>query len=150
MSTKSKLTARSPYRIVWDDFRNGFSTSGPDARWSYVTVGSYVANDGVITTSQHGLQVVSSGRKHDTGQPAFVHTVAHEEDNGHGLPGTLDHVKWLAFTNHTASTGSRASTPTSTTNYRVSHGYRLESTEPMAIRSVTMWPTPTRTFALPR
>ncbi|MGH4015634.1 MAG: DUF6081 family protein [Pseudonocardiaceae bacterium] len=93
------------YRIVWDDFRDGFSTSGPDARWSAIEAGPYVADDGIVTTSQHGLRVVSSGRNPDTGEPAFVRTVAQEEDNGHGLPGTLDHVKWLVFTNHTASTG---------------------------------------------
>ncbi|MGH3932137.1 MAG: DUF6081 family protein [Pseudonocardiaceae bacterium] len=93
------------YRMVWDDFRDGFSTSGPNARWSYITVGPYVADDGNTTTSRQGLRVVSSGRNPDTGKPAFVHTVAQEEDNGRGLPGTLDHVKWLTFTNHTASTG---------------------------------------------
>lgn len=92
--------------MFWDDFGDGFSTSGPSARWSYITVGPYVADDGVVTTSRHGLRVVSSGRNLDTGEPTFVHTVAPEEDNGHGLPGTVDHVKWLAFTNHTASTGN--------------------------------------------
>ncbi len=98
-------TTGPSYRIVWDDFNGGFSTSGPDARWSYITVGPYVANDGNITTSREGLRVISSGRNPDTGEPAFVHTIAQEEDNGCGLPGTLDHVKWLTFTNHTASTG---------------------------------------------
>jgi hypothetical protein len=95
----------SSYRIAWDDFRDGLSTSGPEARWSYVAVGPYVADDGVVTTWRRGIRVVSSGRNPDTGEPAFVHTVAPEDDNGDGLPGTLDHVKWLLFANHIASTG---------------------------------------------
>jgi hypothetical protein len=95
----------APYRLVWDDFSNGFDTTGDDARWFYTSVGPYVADDGTITTSRRGLRVEASGTDAETGEPAFVRTLAQEEDNGVGLPGALDHMKFLAYMNHTASTG---------------------------------------------
>lgn len=98
-------TGPAPYRIVWDDFHDGFETSGPDARWSYLKVDPFVADDGVVSTSHRGLRVDSRGTNPATGDPAFVRTVAQEDDNGTGLPGAFDHMKWLAYTNHTASSG---------------------------------------------
>lgn len=95
----------APYRLVWDDFGDGFTASGPQARWSYQTAGPHVADDGVATTSAAGLQVVSSGSNPQTGEPAFVRTLAPEPENPAGLPGTLDHVKWLVHSTHVASTG---------------------------------------------
>lgn len=92
--------------IVWaDDFRNGFVTDGPDARWTMLAVGPYVADDGAVRTSRRGLDVVSSGTNPATGQPAFVRTLAQDDDNPYGLPGFLDHLKWFAKARHTASTG---------------------------------------------
>ncbi|MEU7422310.1 DUF6081 family protein [Streptomyces sp. NPDC048362] len=93
------------YRITWDDFRGGFSSSGPDARWAFPTIGSFVTDDGRTSTSGDGLHLVSGGVNPATGEPAFTHTVGQENSDGSGLPGNLDHVKWLAFTNHTSSAG---------------------------------------------
>jgi Family of unknown function (DUF6081) len=95
----------APYRLVWDDFRAGFDTTGPDAKWFYTSVGPYVGDDGAIETSSRGLRVEASGTNPETGDPAFVRTLAQDEDNGFGLPGALDHIKFLAYMNHTASTG---------------------------------------------
>jgi hypothetical protein len=92
-------------RLWDDDFRHGFDTEGPDARWNYIAAGPYVADDGIVHTSRRGLDVVSSGTNPTTGEPAFVRTLAQEDDNGSGLPGVLDHIKWFAIPNHTASTG---------------------------------------------
>lgn len=91
--------------LYWDDFRAGFPTDGPDARWRYIAVGDYVADDGIVSTSRHGLTVVSSGTNPRTGKPAFVRTLAQDDENGLGLPGLLDHIKWFAFTTAQASTG---------------------------------------------
>lgn len=92
-------------RLFEEDFHGGFTTEGPDARWFYYGFGPYVGDDGLVTTSDRGLRVVASGTDPASGKPAFVRSLAQEDDNGFGLPGTLDHVKWLAFTNHQASTG---------------------------------------------
>lgn len=97
--------ATAPFRLVWDDFGNGFSAAGPHARWSYQSAGPHVADDGVATTSQGILRVVSSGTNPETGDPAFTRTLAPEPANPAGLSGTLDHVKWLAQGTHLASTG---------------------------------------------
>lgn len=93
------------YRIVWDDFQHGFTTTGPDARWTLFAAGPYVGDDGVVRTSTRGLRVDSSGTNPTSGEPAFVRTLGQEPGNGVGLPGNLDHVKWLALPNHTASSG---------------------------------------------
>jgi len=88
-----------------DDFRNGFTTTGPNARWSYLEAGPYVADDGIPKTSKKGLHVVSSGTSPRTGKPAFVRTLGQEDDTGSGVPGAQERVKWLALANHQASTG---------------------------------------------
>lgn len=91
-------------RLLWDDFEDGFSAEGPGAKWFYFQVASYVGDDGIATTGDEGLSVVSSGVNPVTGEPAFVRTLAQDDDNG-GLPGVLDHVKWLVYTNHQSSRG---------------------------------------------
>jgi hypothetical protein len=88
------------YRIVWDDFQHGFSDSGPEARWSMPDFGSLKPNDGITTTSSRGLQVVPKGVNPQTGEPAFTLTAPQDPNTG-----GLDHVKWMALTAHTASTG---------------------------------------------
>jgi len=96
------------YSITWDDFKDGFSATGPDAKWFYFAFGPYVGDDGIETTSNKGLKVVSSGTNSTTGLPAYVRTLGQETDpvdNPFGLPGGLDHVKWLAMANHLATTG---------------------------------------------
>lgn len=97
--------AQSIFRLVWDDFRNGFTIGTDDAKWFYFSSGSYVGDDGIIRTIRDGLRVFSSGNNPNTGEPAFVRTIAQEEDNSLGLPGGLDHAKWLVYMNHTASSG---------------------------------------------
>src|SRR5215207_9620350 len=90
--------------IVWDDFRSGFSASGPGAKWFYFGAGPFVGDDGIATTSAAGLHVRASGTNPQSGLPAFTKTLGQEAANG-GLPGGLDHVKWLAYMNHQASSG---------------------------------------------
>ncbi|MFC8042155.1 DUF6081 family protein [Nocardia sp. NPDC057353] len=97
-------TAAGPTRTVWDDFSTGFAVDGQDARWFHYGFGPYVGDDAVVTTSAAGLTAVSSGRNADLGTPAFVRSLAQEAENG-GLPGTLEHVKWLAFAEHESTHG---------------------------------------------
>jgi hypothetical protein len=105
VSSRSQAATTPPgSRVVWDDFRDGFRTSGPDARWTVFGLGGFVGDDGVARTGRHGLDLAASGTNPRTGEPAFVRTVPQEPPGG-GLPGTLDHVKYLALANHTASTG---------------------------------------------
>lgn len=92
------------YRITWDDFDDGFSADSADSKWFYFSAGPFVGNDGIETTSNKGLSVVASGVKPDTGKPAFTLGLGQEDENG-GLPGGLDHVKWLVFANHLATSG---------------------------------------------
>jgi hypothetical protein len=91
--------------VFLEEFASGFVTDGVDAGWEYFAAGSYVADDGVVTTSARGLEIVASGTNAKTGEPAFVRTLAPEARNSAGLPGTLDHLKWLTFIRHNASSG---------------------------------------------
>ncbi|GAA2757791.1 DUF6081 family protein [Actinopolymorpha rutila] len=92
------------YRHLWDDFKDGFTVGSPTAKWFYFGSGSFTGDDGVVSTGSHGLNVVAPGENRTTGEPAFTLSVAPDSQNG-GLPGGLDHVKWLAYANHTASSG---------------------------------------------
>jgi Family of unknown function (DUF6081) len=106
--TQMDTSEAAAKKILWEeDFEDGFSVGEPDgdSRWFYYGFGPYVGDDGVVETGPHGLKVRSSGTNPATGEPAFVRTLAQEDDNGYGLPGVLEHVKWLAFANHQASTG---------------------------------------------
>ena len=94
---------RSP-RLMWDDFQQGFSIGSPTATWFYFSAGSCVGDDGITTTSAQGLRVVASGTHPQTGEPAFRRTLGQEAENG-GLPGSLDHVKWLVYLNHMSARG---------------------------------------------
>ena len=95
----------SKYKLVWDDFKSGFDASGgPNARWFYFSALPFVGDDGIeYTSKKHGLTVVPPGHNPWNGNPAFTSTVAQEDDGG--LLGGLDHVKWLVYMNHTASSG---------------------------------------------
>ena len=94
----------APYVTVWDTFRGPFTTDSPSAKWFHFAAGPYVGNDAKVTTGPHGLRAVSSGKNRRTGHPAFVRTTGQEHTTG-GLPGGLDHVKWLVYMNHQASSG---------------------------------------------
>lgn len=93
-----------PYRIVWDDFQSGFTADAANAKWFHFAAGPFVGNDGVTSTDQQGLTVVAPGTNPTTGEPAFTLSLAPDSQNG-GLPGGLDHVKWLVYANHAASSG---------------------------------------------
>lgn len=95
-------SAAAGSRTVWDDFSGGFS-SGPDGKWSFLDFGPDFSHDGTVTTSAAGLRVESSGTNPATGRPAFRRTVGPADPSG--LPGTLDHVKWLVYANTTAASG---------------------------------------------
>ncbi len=95
----------SGFRIVWDDFKKGFDAQGADAKWFYFAAGPYIGDDGIESISQNRLQVVASGTNAETGQPAFVRTIGQEDENPSGLPGGLDHVKWLVYMNQLSSRG---------------------------------------------
>lgn len=93
---------------VWDNFRTGFSVGTPDAKWFYFSAGPFVGNDGIATTSATGgLAVKARGTNATTRQPAFTLSLGQEgsADNPSFLPGGIDHVKWLVYMNHTASSG---------------------------------------------
>ena len=100
--------AADEYALVWDDFRGGFSVGAPDAKWFYFTSGPFVGDDGIASTSRAGgLTVRAKGTHPTTGKPAFTRTLGQEgaADNPSALPGGLDHVKWLVYMNHLASSG---------------------------------------------
>ncbi|MFE3458055.1 DUF6081 family protein [Nocardiopsis aegyptia] len=87
-----------------DDFSDGFATEGPGARWTHLAgLGPVIGRDATATTSEDGLRVESAGTHPVTGEPAFSHTVGQNDPSG--FPGTLDHVKWLVYADHTASSG---------------------------------------------
>jgi hypothetical protein len=99
--------AQSSYSLTWDDFSQGFNTSGPLTKWFYFAAGPFVGNDGVVSTSSKGLYVAAPGVNTVTGKPAFTLTVGQEggPENPFSLPGGFDHVKWLAYAAHGASSG---------------------------------------------
>ena len=112
LPAQSIVNARdlSSFRMIWDDFHNGFTVNTPSAKWIYFSHrnihGEFVANDGLTTTDNRGLHVVASGVNPMTMEPAFMLTMADENDNAFALPGQLDHYKWVVFMNHTASSGA--------------------------------------------
>ncbi|MFD8373777.1 DUF6081 family protein [Streptomyces sp. NPDC059688] len=84
-----------------DDFSGGFATSGPGARWTGIPFGGGVGEDAVADTSGRGLRLAAKGRNPRTGEPAYTLTLGQHEPSG--LPGSLDHVKWLSYPDqHTA------------------------------------------------
>lgn len=101
---------QSGFRIVWDNFHDGFTIGTPDAKWFYFAFEQNgtidIADDGRTTTSPHGLNVVSRGTNPMTGNPAFTRTMPQESDNPFGLPGQLDHYKWLVYMNHRSMRGA--------------------------------------------
>lgn len=100
----SAATAQAPYRTEWDDFKGPFTVGEADSKWFYLVFGPYVADDGIAQTRGGQLSVVSSGTNAETGAPAFTKTIGQDSDNG-GLPGGLDHAKWLVYMNHFSSNG---------------------------------------------
>lgn len=100
LASPGAALAQTSYDTPWDTFTTGLSLQ----KWFYFSSGTFVGNDGVITPLSNGMHVGTPATNLTTGLPRFSLTVGQEETNG-GMPGGLDHVKWLAFMNHTASTG---------------------------------------------
>jgi hypothetical protein len=100
---------------LYDNFQNGFSATGATDKWGYFGFGpaftgndgiEYVHDDGVTHCDGEGLRVESKGTNPSTGKPAFTSTVVQESDpRSLGLPGGVDHVKWLVYANHLSSHG---------------------------------------------
>ena len=82
----------SPGKVLLkDDFKNGLDLTNT---WALLEVPSiFLADDGIVSTSNQGLYVKASGTNSTTGEPAFVKT----------SPGDFDHVKWMADTQHLSS-----------------------------------------------
>ena len=89
------------YRLVWDDFHEGWSADAPGARWLTFSDGAYVASDGIVTTGPRGLSVVPCGVNAATSDPAFSLTLG--QDAGALAP--FDHAKWIVVMNHFSSGG---------------------------------------------
>lgn len=92
---------------LYDDFRNGFSAASGTDKWDYFGFGpAFTGNDGIESTSSAGLRVVSKGVNPSTGKPAFTSTVVQETSQASlGLPGGVDHVKWLVYSSQLSSRG---------------------------------------------
>jgi len=99
--------AAAPALPVWDDFSSGFTVGpiGSSAKWFYFGTpdGAFVGDDANTFTAHGTLTVVPKGTNPGTHLPAFSKTVAQEQTSG--LPGGLDHVKWLVYMNHLSSSG---------------------------------------------
>jgi Family of unknown function (DUF6081) len=102
----SVVTAAPPIPI-WDDFSSGFNVGpiGSSAKWFYFGTpdGAFVGDDGNTFTTGGTLTVLPKGTNPRTHLPAYSKTVAPEPISG--LPGGLDHVKWLVYMNHLSSGG---------------------------------------------
>ena len=72
------------------DFIDGFDAASGAGNWFHFRADPFVGNDGVETTSAHGLHVAA---------PEFTNTVGQESGPG-SLAGGVDHVKWLVYANH--------------------------------------------------
>lgn len=104
--TAAAGSSQTTYFITYDDFQHGFSeahTDGASAKWFYLSMDSFVGNDGVVDTGPLGLRVRAPGVNPVTQEPAFTLSVAPESQSG--MPGGFDHVKWLVYSNQPASSG---------------------------------------------
>lgn len=100
-STEGPAAAHGRHGVVWDDFRHGFTVDTPSAKWLTFSAGSFVADDGIASTSSGGLWVSASGQNPFTHAPAFTKTMSWED----GPLSAFDHVKWLVIMNHFSSRG---------------------------------------------
>jgi hypothetical protein len=91
MST-APLDEATPEMPLTDGFQNGLDLSHT---WALTSLGSFTADDGIVTASPSGLHIRSSGTNPATGQPAFT-----LEGRGE-----LNHLKWMADTQHVSSRG---------------------------------------------
>jgi hypothetical protein len=80
-----------PELLLKDDFRDGLDLTGSWAITRFPP--RFSADDGIVSTSDHGLYVRAAGTNPQTGQPAFSETTGGEDD----------HVKWMIDTQHVSS-----------------------------------------------
>jgi hypothetical protein len=78
--------------LLKDDFRQGLDLTNT---WALLSAQGFIADDGIVSTSNQGLFVRASGTNPTTGQPAFTKV----------SPFDFDHVKWMADTQHLSSNG---------------------------------------------
>ena len=96
-------------RLFVDRFRDGIHIGalGSAAHaWFYFAAGPFVGDDGVATVRRGSLHI-EPPTQNPSREPVFTHTLGQEGsiDNPFGLPGGLDHVKWLVYQNHLAVSG---------------------------------------------
>jgi hypothetical protein len=103
LTPSAALAQYGEYYWVWDSFANGFTVDAPEAKWFHFAAGPFVGNNGHTSTHNGGMYISAPGTHPLTGEPAFTSTVAPEGSSG--LPGALDHVKWLVYMNHSSSWG---------------------------------------------
>ena len=105
LAASTALAAPKPSgtALLWDDFALPFSVGTPTSKWFYFQDGAFVANDGLTQSDMGtgGMAVWPPGWGTETGDPVFSLTVPPDS----ATPGQYDHVKWLAYMNHAASTG---------------------------------------------
>ncbi|HEX2911253.1 MAG TPA: DUF6081 family protein [Chloroflexia bacterium] len=107
LSPVSAAAKNSKPRLpVYDNFREGFMVGTPTAKWFYFAApgsdgSTFTGDDGLTFTGPFGLVVIPKGHNPRTGLPAFTKTVSQTDP----YPGAFDHVKWLVYANHTASSG---------------------------------------------
>jgi Family of unknown function (DUF6081) len=99
-----------PVRVEIDPFDSpNFSVGAPSDRWFHFSAGSFIANSGIVTSSDNCLRVRAPGGNPSTGEPMFVSSVAQERtqrDIDVPLPGGLDHPKWLIYSNQHSTHGT--------------------------------------------
>jgi hypothetical protein len=111
LGTGRRLAASGATVLFADDFAGGFAAEGANAPWFYFSVPGadgtplFVGDDGTVTVGSAGLRVVAAGTSVMTGEPTFTKTVPQEGHGPAGVPGGVDHVKWLAYANHPSSSG---------------------------------------------
>lgn len=92
---------------LYDDFKDGFLVGSADegAKWSHFFFPpGFTGTDGIESTSGQGLRVVAKGVNPSTSKPAFTSTVVQESNQASdGLPGGVDHVKWLVYSSQVSS-----------------------------------------------
>jgi hypothetical protein len=84
-------SAAPPKVLLKDDFRQGLDLGGTWALLAFPPF--FLADDGIVSSSNQGLYVKASGTNLTTGEPAFTKVSA----------GDFDHVKWMADTTHLSS-----------------------------------------------
>ncbi len=85
------MMTTTPTVLLQDDFREGLDLT---RTWSIVRIPpSFIADDGIASTSHQGLYIRTAGTNPLSGEPAFTKISSGEND----------HVKWMADAQHLSS-----------------------------------------------